>query len=996
MSNDTDTNLVDGKYSIKDLVDLEELRALFEEFAGATGFTIGFLDHPGLNVLIAAGWRDICTKFHRGCPATMENCLKSNRHLLNNLNVPGQTVIELCDNGLIDCATPIIIRDKHIASLATGQLFLREPDIEYFKKQAARYGFDEAQYLKAVKEVPAIPEEKVRSVTAYLGKLASMISEKGYAQLEVKEKNEKLAVVIASKAASEAALKESELRLRFAQEIAHIGAWDMDLTDHTAIRSIEHDRIFGYTELLPQWTYEIFLQHVVPEDRTLVDDNFHRAIATRSNWDFECRIHRSDGQERWIWATGRHQTRTNAGCRMAGIVQDITERKETEKKMREEELKYQALFENASESIFVVDIATETIIDANKNAEILTGRTREELIGMNRILIHPHDQAEFYKQHFRHHVTNSGASSSNAVIERKDGTIVPVRISASVMEMEGRKIIVGLFEDITERMRMDELVKRGVDNLRATLDASSNGILAIDANRKVIFSNRKFSEMWRIPKAIMDTGNDKDLLAYVETQLSDPDVFLKEVRRLYNTRETISDNIYFKDGRIFERYSTLLHGEDPNSMARVWSFNDITERKWAEEALRESEQMLSATLRSMGDGLIATDAAGRITNLNTMAEDLTGWTLAQAAGHPVEDIFHIIHTDTSAFEENPVRYVLREDVVMKLVNHTMLTARDGARYQIADSCAPIHDADGGIIGAVLIFSNVTEEYKLRDSLRDSEEKFRSLFESSHEALMTLAPPAWRFTSGNQAMAEMFGAKTVNEFLTFSPWELSPELQPDGRASAEKAKEMIETAMQKGTYFSEWTHKRVNGQDFPATVLLSRVEVEGEKFLLATVTDITERKRAEQAIRQTAEIKSKFAAMVSHELRSPLTAIMLGVGLVLEEPGNLRTDHKEMLSLVRDNADRLGRLINNVLDLQKMTVGKMSFKITENDISDAIRTTARSMELMAKAKKLELLTDISPGIPPAMFDKDKIIQVITNLLSNAIAHTEKGGDCRPRG
>ncbi len=462
------------------------------------------------------------------------------------------------------------------------------------------------------------------------------------------------------------------------------------------------------------------------------------------------------------------------------------------------------------------------------------------------------------------------------------------------------------------------------------------------------------------------------------------------MQRLYDTNEHILDTIHFKDGRIFERSSAPLRYNGANSRTRVWSFHDITERMWAEDALRDSEEMLAATLRSMGDGLIATDAAGRITNINTVAEELTGWTLAQAAGHPVEDIFHIIHTDTSALEENPVRYVLRENITMKLVNHTMLTARDGARYQIADSCAPIHNADGGIIGAVLIFSNVTDEYKLRDSLRDSEEKFRSLFESSHEALMTLAPPSWRFTSGNQAMAEMFGAKNVSEFLSLTPADVSPQFQPDGLPSDKKAKEMIETAMQKGTYFFEWTHKRINGQDFPATVLLSRVEVEAEKFLLATVTDITERKRAEQAIRQTAEIKSKFASMVSHELRSPLTAIMLGVGLVLEEPGNLSADHREMLSLVHDNADRLGRLINNVLDLQKMTVGKMSFKITENDISDAIRTTARSMELITKTKKLELLTDISPGIPPAMFDRDKIIQVITNLLSNAIAHTEKGG------
>ena len=107
-------------YEIGELVDLAQLRSVFEKFTKATGFTIGFLDHPGKNVLIATGWRDICTKHHRACPVAAENCRLSNAHLLDNLNQPGQTVIEECANGLVDCATPIIVNGKHIASLATG------------------------------------------------------------------------------------------------------------------------------------------------------------------------------------------------------------------------------------------------------------------------------------------------------------------------------------------------------------------------------------------------------------------------------------------------------------------------------------------------------------------------------------------------------------------------------------------------------------------------------------------------------------------------------------------------------------------------------------------------------------------------------------------------------------------------------------------------------------------------------------------------------------
>lgn len=114
-------------------------------------------------------------------------------------------------------------------------------------------------------------------------------------------------------------------------ELNQIGAWDLDLVDQTANRTLEHDRIFGYVSALPHWTYEMFLQHVLPEDRQAVDERFQTAVAEQQEWQFECRIRRTDGEVRWIFASGSPQL-DEAGQvrRLAGIVQDISARKAAE------------------------------------------------------------------------------------------------------------------------------------------------------------------------------------------------------------------------------------------------------------------------------------------------------------------------------------------------------------------------------------------------------------------------------------------------------------------------------------------------------------------------------------------------------------------------------------------------------------------------------------------------------------------------------------------
>ena len=118
--------------------------------------------------------------------------------------------------------------------------------------------------------------------------------------------------------------------------------------------------------------------------------------------------------------------------------------------------------------------------------------------------------------------------------------------------------------------------------------------------------------------------------------------------------------------------------------------------------------------------------------------------------------------------------------------------------------------------------------------------------------MTLAPPSWNFTQANQAALQMFGVASEADFTALGPWDVSPEQQPDGRPSTEKAQEMIATAMREGSYFFEWEHQRLRGKPFAADVLLTRMEVNGQVSMQATVRDITERKQAEWMLRASNE------------------------------------------------------------------------------------------------------------------------------------------------
>ncbi|MBL7105401.1 MAG: PocR ligand-binding domain-containing protein [Bacteroidales bacterium] len=174
------------KYKITELIDLKKIQVVIENFCKASGIASAIIDLDG-KVIISSRWQKICTDFFRVNPQTLSKCIESDTVLANKLLVGQKYVIYKCRNGLVDAAAPIIIEGEHMANLFIGQILFNPPDINFFQKQAQKYGFDQASYLKALSEVPVLSEDLFRSMLDFVSGFAELLGEMGLQQIRQAE-----------------------------------------------------------------------------------------------------------------------------------------------------------------------------------------------------------------------------------------------------------------------------------------------------------------------------------------------------------------------------------------------------------------------------------------------------------------------------------------------------------------------------------------------------------------------------------------------------------------------------------------------------------------------------------------------------------------------------------------------------------------------------------------------------------------------------------------
>ncbi len=451
--------------------------------------------------------------------------------------------------------------------------------------------------------------------------------------------------------------------------------------------------------------------------------------------------------------------------------------------------------------------------------------------------------------------------------------------------------------------------------------------------------------------------------------------------------------------------------------------DDITTYKSAEKALRMNEQLLARAQEIAHLGSWELDLVHNVLTWSDEVYRIFGLK-PQEFGATYEAFLDAVHPDDRAAVDAAYSSSLREGRDSYEIEHRVVRKSSGEIRIAHERCQHIRDQDGKIILSFGMVHDITDRKRAEAALVESELKYRRVFETSNDAIMLLDRE--KFFDCNEATLKIFGYSTRKEFLGKHPSEVSPPCQANGTDSRIAADEKIATAFHQGRNFFEWIHRRADGTDFPAEVLLTPMDYHGQRVLQATVRDITLRKLAENEVKakserleilnrtlelehqkllnlteqltqaneelnHLSEAKSEFVAAASHELRTPLTTIMEAIRLTEDGAfGQLTDEQRTYFHYAHEEAQRLRDLINNLLDIAKIERGKIEVKPTKVDVVEHLQRVKTNHEALAKEKSLEIIIE-RPELPIfVLCDANHYHRILTNLVGNAIKFTKPGG------
>ncbi len=403
---------------------------------------------------------------------------------------------------------------------------------------------------------------------------------------------------------------------------------------------------------------------------------------------------------------------------------------------------------------------------------------------------------------------------------------------------------------------------------------------------------------------------------------------------------------------------------------------EVQRRRQLEKSLREQRELLHVTLQSIGDAMIATDTQGRVTSLNPVAQALTGWEEEDARGRPLEAVFRIVNEHTRRTVANPVARALAEGVIVGLANHSLLIAKDDTERPIDDSAAPIRDREGRVVGAVLVFRDITERKQAEAHIA----RLLAREQGRSEQLRQLAAASLTIHSADSAASVLGVVRAEAERLVGAAHVdvVMGGAAPPGHFSVPLP----------GRGGRPLGHIGLTAGAAPFT--------EDDAAILAQLAHMAavafENVRLYEELREGDRRKDEFLATLAHELRNPLAPIRNGLQ-VLRLAGNSGPVLEQARSMMERQVVQMVRLVDDLLDLSRITRGKIELRKERAELAGVIAGAVETSRPLIEASGHQF-TAVLPSTPvPLVADVARLAQVFSNLLNNAAKYTERGGHIR---
>jgi len=716
------------------------------------------------------------------------------------------------------------------------------------------------------------------------------------------------------------------------------------------------------------------------------------------------------------------------------IIIDIMERKQAEEALRESEARYRALFENTAEGILIADIKTKKFMYANPAQCRILGYTRDELTQMSVNNIHPPRDLEWVLSEFMAQARGDKIVSLNVPCLRKDGTILYVDISTTMIVIDGKECNVGFFSDITERKRAEQELLFKTTLLEAESETSIDGILAVNTEEKIILFNKRFAEMWNIPYEILDTKDDKQLLQYILNQLKDPDSFIKKVVYLYSHKEEKSrDEIELKNGKVFDRYSSPLVSSKGEYYGIIWYFHDITESKQLEKEIQwnyQAQYVLNTILYLSHKDISLIEFLKR--SLDILFT--TSWLDIEKKGSIflVEDEQDVLVMKAQKGLPEPILKECKRIPFSKChCGQVALTQKVRFSSSLDDChtvkydgilphghyCVPII-VSGKTIGVLNTYVKEGHSYSEKEEMflvaiantlggiirrKKMEEEILALakFPNENPQPVIRAQKDGKIIFANDASIQLliFWNVRAGDFLPKEIVELISEIYESN------SKKYIQISCDDTIYsllfvpLIDAGYVNIYGNDVTDLKYVETVLEKERNDLEHTVKLRTKQlqdslKKVEEINRQLQEVnvhKNKFLSTMSHELRTPLNAIIGFTDLLAGQFfGPLNEKQISYVKQVDSSSKHLLSLITDLLDIAKIDAGKIEINLEDFVLTDTINAVITMVKSLLNKKGHKLEIECDPNIGVIQADNRKFKQVILNFLTNAIKYTPEGG------